>query len=46
MSTARLVSGLVAIIIAGTMILLGGWYFTALIGVMVYLGQTEYFQLA
>ncbi|MGB3613266.1 MAG: phosphatidate cytidylyltransferase [Elainellaceae cyanobacterium] len=46
MSTARLISSLVAILIAGTAILLGGWYFTALIGVLVYLGQTEYFQLA
>jgi len=46
MSTARLISGLVAIIIAGTAILLGGWYFTVLIGAAVYLGQSEYFQLA
>ncbi|MGF1515306.1 MAG: phosphatidate cytidylyltransferase [Elainellaceae cyanobacterium] len=46
MPTSRLISGLVAIIIAGTMILLGGWYFTLLIGVLVYLGQSEYFQLA
>ncbi len=46
MPTPRVISGIVAIIIAGTMILLGGWYFTFLIGVLVYLGQSEYFQLA
>lgn len=39
-------SGLVAIAIALGMTLLGGWYFTLGFGIIVYLGQLEYFQLA
>ncbi len=39
-------SGLVAIAIALGMTLLGGWYFTIGFGIIVYLGQLEYFQLA
>jgi phosphatidate cytidylyltransferase len=46
MPWTRILSGVVAIVIALTMTLLGGWYFTVGFGVIVYLGQLEYFQLA
>lgn len=46
MSIARLLSAIVAIILALGMIFLGGWYFTAGFGIIVYLGLQEYFQLA
>lgn len=46
MPWSRVVSGVVAIALALTMIVLGGWYFTIGFGVIVYLGQLEYFQLA
>ncbi|HEY9615604.1 MAG TPA: phosphatidate cytidylyltransferase [Microcoleaceae cyanobacterium] len=42
----RILSGIVAIVVALTMILLGGWYFTIGFGIIIYLGQLEYFQLA
>jgi len=42
----RILSALVAIPIALAMVLLGGWYFTIGFGILVYLGQLEYFQLA
>jgi phosphatidate cytidylyltransferase len=45
MSWSRLLSAIVAIALALGMILLGGWYFTAGFGVIIYLGQLEYFQL-
>ncbi|MEM8805409.1 MAG: phosphatidate cytidylyltransferase [Cyanobacteria bacterium P01_G01_bin.38] len=46
MPWVRIVSGVVAIAIALTMILLGGWYFTIGFGIIVYLGQREVFELA
>ena len=46
MSWSRIISGLVAITIALGMIIFGEWWFTAGMGVIVYLGQLEYFQLA
>lgn len=46
MPWTRIGSGVVAIAIALGMTLLGGWYFTAGFGIIVYLGQLEYFQLA
>lgn len=46
MPWTRILSGIVAIAIALSMTLLGGWYFTVGFGVIVYLGQLEYFQLA
>jgi phosphatidate cytidylyltransferase len=46
MPWTRILSGLVAIILALSMTLLGGWYFTIGFGVIVYLGQLEYFRLA
>jgi phosphatidate cytidylyltransferase len=46
MPWSRVVSAIVAIVIALTMIVLGGWYFTVGFGILVYLGQLEYFQLA
>lgn len=41
----RILSSLVAIVFALSIILFGGWYFTAGFGVIIYLGQLEYFQL-
>ncbi len=46
MPWARVISGVVAIALALTMMLLGGWYFTVGFGIIIYLGQLEYFQLA
>jgi phosphatidate cytidylyltransferase len=46
MSLSRVFSAIVAIILALGMIVLGGWYFTVFFGVIVCLGQREYFQLA
>jgi phosphatidate cytidylyltransferase len=46
MPWSRILSGIVAIALALGMIVLGGWYFTVGLGVIVYLGQLEYFQLA
>jgi len=42
----RIISAIVAIAFALTIIVLGGWYFTIGFGIIVYLGQLEYFQLA
>ncbi|EKQ67053.1 CDP-diglyceride synthetase [Leptolyngbyaceae cyanobacterium JSC-12] len=46
MPWTRILSGVVAIAVALGMTLLGGWYFTVGFGVIVCLGQLEYFQLA
>jgi phosphatidate cytidylyltransferase len=46
MPWSRIVSGIVAIVLALGMILLGGWYFTLGFGIIIYLGQQEYFQMA
>jgi phosphatidate cytidylyltransferase len=45
MPWSRIVSGIVAIALALTMTFLGGWYFTLLFAVIIYLGQQEYFNL-
>ncbi len=45
MALPRILSAIVAIILAFAMILLGGWYFTLFFGVIVYLGLLEYFNL-
>jgi phosphatidate cytidylyltransferase len=45
MSLPRILSAIVAIALALAMVLLGGWYFTIGFGIIVYLGQQEYFQL-
>lgn len=45
MSAPRVISAIVAIAIALGMIFLGGWYFTILFCIIVFLGQQEYFQL-
>ncbi|MGB3199928.1 MAG: phosphatidate cytidylyltransferase [Nodosilinea sp.] len=45
MPWSRIVSGLVAIFLALTMISLGGWYFTLGFGVIIFLGQLEIFAL-
>lgn len=45
MPLPRLLSAIVAIILALGMIVLGGWYFTLGFGVIVYLGLQEYFGL-
>ncbi|MFB2939243.1 phosphatidate cytidylyltransferase [Aerosakkonemataceae cyanobacterium BLCC-F154] len=46
MSWSRILSGIVAIVLALGMIFLGGWYFTLCFGIIIYLGLLEYFQLA
>jgi phosphatidate cytidylyltransferase len=46
MSLPRLLSAIVAIILALGMVILGGWYFTLGFGIIIYLGLQEYFQLA
>ncbi|WP_414586931.1 phosphatidate cytidylyltransferase [Scytonema sp. PCC 10023] len=45
MPWSRIFSGIVAIALALTATLLGGWYFTILFAVIVFLGQLEYFDL-
>ncbi len=45
MPWSRIFSGIVAIAIALVVFLLGGWYFTAFFGLIIYLGQLEYFEL-
>ena len=45
MSWSRLISGIVAIALALSATLLGGWYFTFMFCAIVYLGQLEYFDL-
>ena len=45
MPWSRIISGIVAIALALIMTLLGGWYFTLMFAVIVYLGQMEYFQM-
>jgi phosphatidate cytidylyltransferase len=42
---ARIISGIVAIAVALSAIILGGWYFAALFSVLVYLAELEYIQL-
>lgn len=45
MPWTRIASGIVAITIALGMTVLGGWFFTIIFCVLVYLAQVEYFQL-
>ncbi|HBB31938.1 MAG TPA: phosphatidate cytidylyltransferase [Cyanobacteria bacterium UBA8803] len=45
MPWSRIFSGIVALLLAIGMIVVGGWYFTLGFCVIVYLGQLEYFQL-
>lgn len=45
MSQTRILSGIVVIGVALLVGLLGGWYFTAAIALLVFLGQQEYFNL-
>jgi phosphatidate cytidylyltransferase len=45
MPWSRILSGITAIAVAISMIVLGGWYFTVGFCVIVYLGLLEYFQL-
>lgn len=45
MPLPRILSAVIAIVLALGMIILGGWYFTACFGVIVYLGLQEYFGL-
>jgi phosphatidate cytidylyltransferase len=46
MPWSRILSGIVLIAFALTIMVLGGWYFTAGFCLIVYFGQLEYFQLA
>ncbi|MEC4813726.1 MAG: phosphatidate cytidylyltransferase [Scytonema sp. PMC 1069.18] len=45
MPWSRIASGIIAIALALTATLLGGWYFTILFAIIVFLGQREYFNL-
>ncbi|MEA5553529.1 phosphatidate cytidylyltransferase [Anabaena cylindrica UHCC 0172] len=45
MPWSRIISGIIAIALALTATLLGGWYFTVAIAIVVFLGQQEYFNL-
>jgi phosphatidate cytidylyltransferase len=45
MPWARVISGVVAILLALGMVILGGWYFTAALSILYFLGQREYFAL-
>jgi phosphatidate cytidylyltransferase len=45
MSLPRIISSIVAIAVALCMLLLGGWFFTIGMCIIVYLGQSEYFKL-
>ena len=45
MPLSRIVSSLIAIALALGMIILGGWYFTLGIGILIVLAQREYFRL-
>jgi phosphatidate cytidylyltransferase len=45
MPLSRIVSSIVAIALALGMIILGGWYFTLGIGILIILAQQEYFRL-
>jgi phosphatidate cytidylyltransferase len=45
MPWSRIVSGIIAIALALAATLLGGWYFTIMFAVIIYLGQQEYFDL-
>lgn len=45
MPWTRILSGIVAIALALGMIILGGWYFTLGISILIFLGQLEYFRL-
>lgn len=42
----RIFSSIIGIALALGMIVLGGWYFTVGFGIILYLGQLEYFQMA
>jgi phosphatidate cytidylyltransferase len=42
---SRIISGIIAIVLALTATLLGGWYFTVVFVIGVFLGQQEYFNL-
>jgi phosphatidate cytidylyltransferase len=45
MSIPRILSAIVAILLALTLLILGGWYFSAAIALVIFLGLREYFQL-
>lgn len=45
MPWSRIISGIVAIAIALSATLLGGWYFTIMFALIIFLGQQEYFDL-
>ncbi len=45
MPWSRIISGIIAIALALSSTLLGGWYFTLAMAIVVFLGQQEYFNL-
>lgn len=45
MPWSRIISGIVAIALALSMTICGGWFFTLMFAVIIFLGQNEYFDL-
>ena len=45
MPTQRIVSAVIGIALAFSLLILGGWYFSAAIALVIYLGLREYFQM-
>ncbi len=45
MPWSRIISGIIAIALAMSATILGGWYFTILFAIIIFLGQREYFDL-
>jgi phosphatidate cytidylyltransferase len=45
MPTQRIISAIIGIALAVSLLILGGWYFSAAIALVIYLGLREYFQL-
>jgi phosphatidate cytidylyltransferase len=45
MPWSRIISGIIAIALAMSATVLGGWYFTILFAIIIFLGQREYFDL-
>ncbi|AIE74437.1 Phosphatidate cytidylyltransferase [Synechocystis sp. PCC 6714] len=45
MPTQRIISAVIGIALAFSLLILGGWYFSAAIALVIYLGLREYFQM-
>ncbi len=45
MPTQRIISAVIGIVLAFSLLILGGWYFSLAIALVIYLGLREYFQM-